>query len=119
MEAYKRTTYPNDHINLFLIQIVAQPITNALFCHLFSRTLKGHYRIRKGNTYLLIKHQARVLDSSRLHHKIWNALVTISDLNPRMAIYAYKMGLKPNSLLVVELGVNKVTTLHALMNRTR
>ncbi|KMZ65853.1 hypothetical protein ZOSMA_309G00010 [Zostera marina] len=45
------------------------------------------------------------------------ALSTISDLEPHMAIRAFKMGLQHLSLLAVELGINKVTSIMSMTRR--
>lgn len=43
-------------------------------------------------------------------------MASISDLETRMTIYVYYMGLKPNSLMPLELGINKMATLPTFTN---
>lgn len=47
-----------------------------------------------------------------------NALSIISDLNTRIVLYAYTMGLKMNSPLFYDIGIQLVNTVKELLERT-
>lgn len=73
--------------------------------------------MKKGNNFLMTLEQGNK-SLQEYTMGIGDALANISDVNVEMALYAYKMGLKPNYQMVTKLYTNKgITTLSTLMNK--